>query len=150
MKKSGTVKGLNLLCAVLCAVLLVLQFVPFWAEGDGQVSIGGYIWFPSDHKTLDSQLTAEIEGYSIGDAVPLAVLLLVLSAVGIVLCILKMNNALSALVPLACGLVGTVGYLIQPAFRMGAGWQLHCLVCVAMAALAAVTLATGLRRMRQQ
>ena len=150
MKKSGTVKGLNLLCAVLCAVLLVLQFVPFWAEGDGQVSIGGYIWFPSDHKTLDSQLSAEIEGYSINDAVPLAVLLLVLSAVGIVLCILKMNNALSALVPLACGLVGTVGYLIQPAFRMGAGWQLHCLVCVAMAALAAVTLAAGLRRMRQQ
>ena len=150
MKKSGTVKGLNLLCAVLCAVLLALQFVPFWAEEDGQVSIGGYIWFPSDHKTLDSQFSAEIEGYSIGDAVPLAVLLLVLSAVGIVLCILKMNNALSALVPLACGLVGTVGYLIQPAFRMGAGWQLHCLVCVAMAALAAVTLAAGLRRMRQQ
>ena len=150
MKKSGTVKGLNLLCAVLCAVLLVLQFVPFWAEGDGQVSIGGYIWFPSDHKTLDSQLTAEIEGYSIGDAVPLAVLLLVLSAVGIVLCILKMNNALSALVPLVCGLIGTFGYLLQPAYRMGAGWQLHCLVCVAMAALAAVALATGLRRMRQQ
>ena len=150
MKKSGTVKGLNLLCAVLCAVLLVLQFVPFWAEGDGQVSIGGYIWFPSDHKTLDSQLSAEIEGYSINDAVPLAVLLLVLSAVGIVLCILRMNNALSALVPLACGLIGTFGYLLQPAYRMGAGWQLHCLVCVAMAALAAVTLAAGLRRMRQQ
>ena len=76
MKKSGTVKGLNLLCAVLCAVLLALQFVPFWAEEDGQVSIGGYIWFPSDHKTLDSQLSAEIEGYAIGDVVPLAVLLI--------------------------------------------------------------------------
>lgn len=150
MKKSGTVKGLNLLCALLCAVLLVLQFVPFWAEGDGQVSIGGYIWFPSDHKTLDSQLSAAIEGYSISSAVPMAVLLLVLSAVGIVLCILKMNNALSALVPLACGLVGTFGYLLHPAYRMGSGWQLHCLVCVAMAALAAVALAAGLRRMRQQ
>lgn len=150
MKKSGTVKGLNLLCALLCAVLLVLQFVPFWAEGDGQVSIGGYIWFPSDHKTLDSQFAAEIEGYTINDAVPVAVLLLVLSAAGIVLCMLRMNNALSALVPLACGLVGTVGYLIQPVFRMGSGWQLHCLVCVAMAALAVVALATGLRRMRQQ
>lgn len=150
MKKSGTVKGLNLLCAVLCAVLLALQFVPFWAEEDGQVSISGYIWFPSDHKTLDSQLSAEIEGYSIGDAVPMAVLLLVLSAVGIVLSILRMNNALSALVPLACGLIGTFGYLLQPAYRMGSGWQLHCLVCVAMAALAAVTLAAGLRRMRQQ
>lgn len=150
MKKSGTVKGLNLLCAVLCAVLLALQFVPFWAEEDGQVSISGYIWFPSDHKTLDSQLSAEIEGYSIGGAVPMAVLMLVLSAVGIVLCILRMNNALSALVPLACGLIGTFGYLLQPAYRMGSGWQLHCLVCVAMAALAAVTLAAGLRRMRQQ
>ena len=150
MKKSGTFKGLNLLCAVLCAVLLALQFVPFWAEEDGQVSIGGYIWFPSDHKTLDSQLSAEIEGYAIGDVVPLAVLLLVLSAVGIVLCILRMNNALSALVPLVCGLIGTFGYLLQPAYRMGAGWQLHCLVCVAMAALAAVTLAAGLRRMRQK
>lgn len=150
MKKSGTVKGLNLLCALLCAVLLVLQFVPFWAEGDGQVSISGYIWFPSDHKTLDSQLSAEIEGYSINDAVPMAVLLLVLGVAGIVLCILKMNNALSALVPLACGLVGTFGYLLHPAYRMGSGWQLHCLVCVAMAALAAVVLAAGLRRMRQQ
>ena len=150
MKKSGTVKGLNLLCALLCAVLLVLQFVPFWAEGDGQVSIGGYIWFPSDHKTLDSQFAAEIEGYTINDAVPVAVLLLVLSAVGIVLCILRMNNALSALVPLVCGRIGTFGYLLQPAYRMGAGWQLHCLVGVAMAALAAVTLAAGLRRMRQQ
>lgn len=150
MKRFGTVKSLNLLCALLCAVLLVLQFVPFWAEGDGQVSISGYIWFPSDHKTLDSQLSAEIEGYSINDAVPMAVLLLVLSVAGIVLCILKMNNALSALVPLACGLVGTFGYLLHPAYRMGSGWQLHCLVCVAMAALAAVALAAGLRRMRQQ
>ena len=41
MKKKNPIKGLNLLCAVLMAVLLVLQFVPFWTVEDTQVSIGG-------------------------------------------------------------------------------------------------------------
>ena len=69
-----------------------------------------------------------------------------LAAVGIVLSIVKVNSPLCALLPAACGLVGTIGYLIQPVFRLGSGWALHCLVSVAMLAVAAVTLATGLRR----
>ena len=74
------------------------------------------------------------------------ILILVLAAVGIVLSIVKVNSPLCALLPAACGLVGTIGYLIQPVFRLGSGWALHCLVSVAMLAVAAVTLATGLRR----
>ena len=46
MKKKGSVKGLNLVCAVLMAVLLALQFVPFWTVEDSQVSISSYVWFP--------------------------------------------------------------------------------------------------------
>ena len=147
MKKGNPVKGLNVLCAVLMAVLLALQFVPFFTEGDGQVSIGSYVWFPSDHKALDSQIAAQIEGYRIEDMIVMPILILVLCAAGIVLCIARMSCATSALLPAACGLIGTIGYLTQPVMRMGSGWQLHALVSAAMLAVAAVTLATGMRRM---
>ena len=35
----------NVLCAVLMAILLVLQFVPFWHYGEAgeNCSIGGYV-----------------------------------------------------------------------------------------------------------
>ena len=146
MKKKNPIKGLNLLCAVLMAVLLVLQFMQFWTVEDTQVSIGGYVWLPSDHKDLESQFSAQFEDYTINDTIVMPILILVLAAVGIVLSIVKVNSPLCALLPAACGLVGTIGYLIQPVFRLGSGWALHCLFSVAMLAVAAVTLATGLRR----
>ena len=146
MKKQGSVKGLNLVCAVLMAVLLALQFVPFWTVEDSQVSISSYVWFPGEHKDLEGQLTAQVEGYTLSGMVPMPILLLVLSAAGVVLCIVKRDNALSALVPAACGVIGTIGYLTQPAFRLGSGWELHCLASAAMACVAAVTLTAGARR----
>ena len=137
---------LSCVATIEMAVLLALQFVPFWTVEDTQVSIGGYVWFPSDHKDLESQFSAQFEDYTINDTIVMPILILVLAAVGIVLCIVKVNSPLCALLPAACGLVGTIGYLIQPVFRLGSGWALHCLVSVAMLAVAAVTLATGLRR----
>ncbi len=102
MKKKNPIKGLNLLCAVLMAVLLALQFVPFWTVEDTQVSIGGYVWFPSDHKDLESQFSAQFEDYTINDTIVMPILILVLAAVGIVLSIVKVNSPLCALLPAAC------------------------------------------------
>ena len=48
-------KILNYVCAVLLLVLLVTQFLPFWAcdckDCNGEdISISEYVWFPDEHK----------------------------------------------------------------------------------------------------
>lgn len=140
-KLKGNAKMFNGICAVLMAVLLVLQFVPFWHFADGEeqaaVSISSYIWFPADNDGVDDYLSAAIEDHSINDMLVTPILLLVLCAVGVVFCLIKSRNPFALLLPLASGFVGTVGYLTTPALQMGGAWVLHLLVSILLLAAAA-------------
>lgn len=132
-KSSSATSALNILCAILMLVLLVLQFLPFWSYGDPTVSVSiqEYIWFPSDHTGLDKELTSLVSAdYSINDVLLMPILTLVLGAVGIVMCIFKSSNSYMSLIPTGCGLVGAFGYLTGAAFQVGSGWMLHCVVCL--------------------
>lgn len=141
----GNVKLFNVMCAVLMAILLVLQFVPFWHFVDGEtetaVSISSYMWFPDDNKALDKHLESLIEGHSINDMLLPPILTLVLSAVGTVLCLLKPGKVLALLLPMGCGLAAVIGYLSIPALQAGAGWGLHLALGVALVVAAAAGLA---------
>lgn len=142
-KASNRTPILNVICAVLMLVLLVLQFMPFWTYSDPatSVSIQGYIWFPGDHTGLDKALKESVSAdYSINDVLLMPILTLVLGAVGIVLCLIQSDNPFVSLLPAACGLAGTWGYLTGAAFHVGSGWEFHLILCIALLALGLISL----------
>lgn len=135
MKKS---KICNITCIILMAVILILQFMPFWSYDGMSTSIQAYIWYPSDHAPLETYLAGEIDGYTINNILIMPILVLVTSVAGIVLCLIKSGEPWSGLLPLVCGIAGLWGYLFKPAYRLGGNWVLHLIVCIALAVVAAL------------
>lgn len=135
--RNNKVMTVNVLCAVLMAILLFLQFVPFWQYGEAEesCSISSYIWFPSDHKELESWLTSQAKNHDLNSFVGMPILVLVLCAVGTIFCLVKADQGWAMLFPLACGVAGSVTYLTTPALQLGAGWTWHLLLCIVLAAL---------------
>ena len=125
------------ICAVLMAILLFLQFAPFWHYGEAgeTCSISSYVWFPGDHKALENWLISQADGHDLNSFVGMPILILVLSAIGTVICLLKPDKSLTPVLPVGCGLAGVIGYLGTPALRLGAGWVWHLLICVALLGL---------------
>lgn len=146
-------KLVHYVCAALLLILLVMQFTPFWhygEAGDVATSISGYIWFPGNHADLTSYLQATIsEDFIINDILIFCILMLVLSAVGLVLCAMKPGTLLAALLPTACGLSGVIGFLAEPALRLGSTWGLMFLLCLLMLCGGAYTLYTTLQQQAQ-
>lgn len=149
MSKKPSVSMLNLVSAALMLVLLILQFTPFWhfdGESEQSSSIQSYVWFPEDHKELDSYLSESCGvDYSLNSIVAMPVLVLVLGAVGVVLCIMKGRHWATALLPAACGLVGTWGYLSRAAYHLGSGWGFHLVLCIAVLILGVSAAVLGVR-----
>jgi len=140
-------KTFNIITIILMGVLLVLHFMPFWSYDGTSTSIQSYIWFPTAHAPLKSYIAGQVGGdFALTmEVVLMPVLVLILTVLGIILCIAKSDIAFVSLVPLACGLVGVWGYLCQPAFQLGTNWVLHLLVCVAMIAASALSLVFHLK-----
>jgi len=147
-KCKTTVTVMNCVCAMLMIALIVLQFVPFWTYGeqdDQTASVASYVWFPDRYKELDKHFqTAVGDTYTINQIVLMPVLTLFLGAVGSVLCIVWRKSAMTGLLPACCGAVGMWGYLSKAVFRLGAGWQLHLAVCIALVLAGACVLISGL------
>lgn len=128
----------NICCAVLALLLLILQFTPFWTPGEGAapVSIGGFVWFPTEHAEMNSYIQQAADpDFQINDIVFPAVLMLLLSAVSMVLGVLKRDELWVSIFPIACGAAGLWGFLSQPALRLGSTWVLQLVLCIAMLAL---------------
>lgn len=132
------------ICAVLMLLLLVLQFMPFWhygEQGELSASINAYIWLPSEYKDLTKHLTAAIgEDYSINQVLIMPIVTLILEVCGIGFCLARRDHTITRVFPAACGLVGIWGYLAEPAFRLGANWGVHLIVCIAMLLVSAYSL----------
>ena len=141
----------NVLCAVLMAILLVLQFVPFWHCGEAgeNCSISGYVWFPSDHKELESWITSQAKDHDLGSFVGMPILVLVLSFVGSIFCLMKADQNWVGLFSLACGVAGAVAYLTTPALQLGTGWTWHLLLCIALAMLGVYELTQQVQEMKK-
>lgn len=134
----------NIVCALLMLAVLALQFAPYWHYGEAgemSASIGQYVWFPTDYKDLDSHIAQQVGGdYSINQMVLTPIVLLVLSAAGAVLGLMKPGAKATAIVPTVCSLAGVWGYLTSPALKLGSTWGGHLAVCVLLLACGAVTL----------
>lgn len=136
MTKEKTIKILHYLSAALLAVILICQFTPFWTyttdDGNASVSISSYIWFPTENKALDTYIFNGVgDGYDINQLVPPAVLVLILAAVGVVMCLFKSGNLWTSLLPLGCGLAGLWGFLFKAGFKLGTSWGIHVILYAA-------------------
>lgn len=140
----------NWICALLMIVLLVMQFTPFWHYGEAgeSCSISGYVWFPSDQKDLESWLGTQADGHDLNSFVGMPILVLVLSAVGAVLCLIKPDKGMTTLLPTLCGAVGGIAYLTTPALKLGSGWAWHLLICIALLALGVCSLVQWAKEMK--
>jgi len=140
----------NWICALLMIVLLVMQFVPFWHFGEAgeSCSISSYVWFPSDYKDLESWLDTQAEGHDLNSFVGMPILVLVLSAVGAALCLIKPDKGMTTLLPALCGAAGTWAYLTTPALKLGAGWAWHLRICIALLALGIYSLMQWAKEMK--
>lgn len=145
MSKEKLVKNCHYLCALVLAVILVCQFTPFWTystdDGEASTSISGYIWFPTENKAVDAYIADGVgDGYDINQLVLPAVLVLLLSAVGLVMCLFKNGEAWTSLLPLGCGLAGLWGFLFKAGFKLGTAWGLHVILYAAALILGAIAL----------
>ena len=140
----------NGLCALLMIVLLVLQFVPYWyyAPENGSCSISGYVWFPTDHKELESWISAQAEGYDLNGFVGAALLVFFSAAVGTVFSLFQRKNGWPAVLTTVCGAVSLCVYLFNAAFRLGSFRLLHVLVCAAVLALGVYSLVEWLKALK--
>ncbi len=138
------IKACSRACAVLLALLVLCQFLPYWhvaGENGGSVSICDLTWFPHLYPELKAHLSTLVEGFPVNGVAYLSVLLMVLSGVGIFLCLRKGGSSPSVL-PVIIGVAGAAGYLCQPTMMAGTYWALHLalLVLVAVTGLCAVLL----------
>ena len=137
-------KVVHYVCAALLLILLFFQFTPFWhygESGEAAASISSYIWFPTNHADLTAHLQSTVDAdFVINDILITNILVLVLGAIGAVLCVVKAGEFIVSLLPAACGLSGIVGFLAHPAMRLGSSWVPQLLLCMAVLALSACSL----------
>lgn len=146
MKKSKIFKWVSI--ALMGALLILHTLVPFWNYGTDPetsaklvTSIQKYLWYIPSDKMMAEYLAPcfVLDGkndYLINHVVFMPVVVLVCTVAGIAISLWK-KNALTSLIPLFCGVVGTWEYLTNPAFQLGNLWVLHLVVCILMV-LAAV------------
>ena len=138
---------INIICVALMILLVVLQWMPFWTyesakEGTRTASIQQYIWTPTELTDLTKQLAADTgnASFSVEKIMLTPLFELILFLAGLVLCTWKGDRPLTALIPIAIGLLGVFGYLSNNAFALGSGWSLHFAVCVVLKDLGIVNL----------
>lgn len=143
-------KTVHYVCAALLLILLVMQFTPFWSIDSGSVSIGGYIWFPSDHTDLTSHLQDTLGAdFTINNILAPCLLMLVLSAVGAVMSVIKAATVIPSLLSAACGVSGFIGFLTTPALRLGTMWWFQLILCVAQIACGVYALYLATQRSQE-
>lgn len=140
MKKPHVIaQCISFVLLALMLALLIMQFVPFWTEGDGTASISEYIWLPREHKELDQSLKATFgKDYRINQILLAPAALLVSAAAGIVISVLKRGRLNSFLLPLVCGAAGITAYFTYPPFKLGANWMVHAILSIAILAVAVI------------
>lgn len=133
MNGENKMKWCNRLGALLMGLMLLCQFMPFWSpENSEEVSINGYVWFPSYHEELKEYLLAQDAEHYINHVVWPTIGLMLLCAAGVVFCLWKSDSVGVCLLPTAGGILGTWFYLATPVMRLGEFWWIHLLLCILM------------------
>jgi len=133
IKKYPSVKLCNVVCVILMAVLLILQFTPFWELDGQQISIGGYIWFPTSHEDLTSHFQEAINAdFKVDSLVLSSLIQLLLPAVGIGLLIYNRESLCIPICAAVCGVGTAWSFLSKAAFRLGNNWYLYLVLGIVL------------------
>lgn len=127
--------------AILSAVMVALQFLPFWTIDGKEYSISDIVWFIYKHKDTRQYFVdnfyanAELFGaplkYVINYVVLVPVFVFAAAVVGFALSFV-MKSIWYTLAPIACFLITVIGYIVKPEMRAGAGWYFHFIPVVLM------------------
>ena len=135
MSKSyyGKTKVCNYVCAVLTLCLVILQFTPFWYYAGTSTSINGYVWLRPNDAEIGNWFSSQLGSAPNTDSIVISSVLILLCGVfGLVLCIVKSEIGLVALLPAAAGLSGIYAFAFQPVFRLGSTWIIQLILCIAV------------------
>ena len=147
--QTSHIKRYNAFCVLLLAILVVLQFVPFWELNGAQVSISGYIWFPLDHVELTAQFVETVSPeFRVDSLVLSSLLLLVVPGAGIVLFLYDRESIFVPCCTAAAGAGGVWSYLCKPAFRFGMNWSMHFAFAILLFAVAMIPIVVRLTSAR--
>lgn len=136
----------NYVCALLTLALLVLQFTPFWHYNGKSASINGYVWLYPQDTELMGWFTSQLgTTQNVNSIVISSVLVLLFGAVGTVLCVIKSNIGLIALLPAAASLSCIYAFAAKPVFRLGSTWSIQLVICLAILAAAVMTIKVSIK-----
>ncbi len=144
--KTEQISLFNRISAAISTILLVLHFIPFWKYGDGMsASICGLVWMPYNHTSLTAELTASLGSFSIDSLVSRSTLLCVLCIAAIVICLMRSDNCISSIIPIASGIVGVWAFLSSPALKLGSGWSIYLILSILLILTGVLALLMGLK-----
>lgn len=123
----------NIIVAVLILAVCLMMFMPFWHYDEESVSINGYVWFPTEHSSLETYLEGEL-GYKteINQIIRMPIIMFVTGWIGIFLCFFKLSGAWQMICSLPFGVCGFIGFITCGALRLGNLWWLMMLLCIAV------------------
>lgn len=129
---------MNIVCAVLMLGLLACQFIPFWSMDGQQISIGGYVWFPTDHEDLTAYFRQSLgnSNFSAGNVALINAIVLLAGTVGLIMCLKNSGEVWPSVFPAVCGITVIIGYAARPVLRMGKMGQLHLVLAIIMLVMA--------------
>ena len=140
IKKYPSVTLCNVVCVILMAVLLILQFTPFWELNGQQISIGGYIWFPTDHEDLTAHFREVVApDFKVDSLVLSSLIQLLLPAVGIGLLIYNRESLYIPVCAAVCGAGTLCSFLFKSAYQQGVHWYLYPVLSVILLIAAIVS-----------
>jgi len=135
---------INLICAFILLVLIILQFVPYWHYDGMSASINSYVWFPYSHDALKTYLET-----SLGASVDLnreVITPIIITFVGILILALqiwKPDYSIAMFGTVLIGIAGAYGYLSSDVLQLGSTWILHLVLCIAAVALGILGIVTS-------
>ncbi len=128
----------NIVCSVLLIAMFALLFLPTWQYEDGMLSAASYIGFPTEKQMLLKGFkdTLGLNVFpAVNDVVTIPVVALLFAAFGVVVTFLTKKTPLAALAALIGGIVGAVGYAVNPFFGL-AETQMILIIVSAVTAVA--------------
>lgn len=114
-----------IISAVLCAALILVQFVPYWtyqntAEGkEDTISIIEYMAFPSDNTDVTDYFEDNTDSFKINSLAGTFCIVFLLGIASIVFLVIKPNSRWISVWPTAVGLGSLIGYLTEPLWQLG-------------------------------
>lgn len=131
-----------IVCAALCAALIVAQLLPYWSYENSEtdttesISILGYLSLPTQHKDVTKALDTSAKE-DINSVAGTFCIALLLGAVSVIFVILKPKSLWISVWPLVVGVGTLIGYLTEPRWAMG---SLYAVLVALSAAITVVSL----------